>query len=160
MAVTVAATNQEVKVGTGRIEIVRVIRASRQRVFDAWTRPEMIRQWFGAGTMKVVELDADAQVDGGYSITAVGSPAPGVEEKTSKVSGRYTRVEPYDVLAFTWNANFAPGEESLVTLSFRDVAGGTEMTLLQEGFTQESTRDSHIHGWTSALDKLQRLVEG
>jgi len=142
-----------------RLEIVRVIKASKQRVFDAWTRPEMIRQWFGPGGMTVPEVMADARVDGNYGITVHGAREPGGEEHTGRVEGRYTRVEPYDLLAFTWKANWSAGEESLVTITLRDVVGGTEMTLLHEGFQTEGSRAGHSKGWTGGIDKLQELLE-
>jgi uncharacterized protein YndB with AHSA1/START domain len=160
MATGVVELKQDVKTETGRLEIVRVIKASRQRVFDAWTRPEMIRQWFGpAISTKAPEVAADARVDGEYGITMHGSPAPEIPERTIRVKGRYTRVEPYDALAFTWDAEFAPGEVCLVTITLKDVEGGTEMRLVQEGFTQDATRDGHLSGWTVGLDKMQRLLE-
>ncbi len=142
-----------------RLEVVRVIKASRRRVFDAWTRPEMIRQWFGPGGMTVPEVTADARVDGTYGITTHGAMEPGGVEHTGRVEGRYTRVEPYELLAFTWSASWAPGEESLVTITLRDVEGGTEMTLVHEGFTTEGSRDGHGKGWSSGLTKLQQLLE-
>ena len=160
MATSVTEMKQDVKSEKGRLEIVRVIKASRQRVFDAWTRPEMIRQWFGPGGMTAPEATADAQVNGEYRITMQGSPAPGVEERTARVSGRYTRVEPYDVVAFTWKPEWAEGEESRVTITLKDVQGGTEMKLVHEGFITDASRDGHAHGWSSSFEKLQRLLEG
>ena len=142
-----------------RVEIVRVIKASRQRVFDALTRPEIIQQWFGPETMTVPDAGADARVDGKYHITMQGSPAPGAEERTARVEGRYTLVDPYDAIAFTWIATWAPGEESLVTITLRDVEGGTEMKLVHEGFASDGSRDGHSKGWSGGLDKLQRLLE-
>jgi uncharacterized protein YndB with AHSA1/START domain len=142
-----------------KLELTRVIKASRQRVFDAWTRPEMIRQWFGPGRMTVPETETDARVDGAYSITMRGAMEPGGVENTGHVTGRYIRVEPYDLLAFTWTANWAPGEESLVTITLRDVEGGTEMKLVHEGFATEESQKGHTRGWTSGLEKLQQLVE-
>jgi uncharacterized protein YndB with AHSA1/START domain len=151
--------NQTETKQTHRLEIVRMIKASKQRVFDAWIRPQNIRQWFSPGSMVVQEANLDARVDGNYKITSHGSPMPGVEERTAKMHGRYLRVEPYDLLSFTWSANFAPGEECVVTITLKDVAGGTEMTLTQEGFALESSREGYTRGWSSSLEKLTRLLE-
>ena len=55
-------------------------------------------------------------------------------------------------------AQNAPGRETLVTVTFRDVGGKTEMTLLHERFANTEARDSHSHGWTGSFDKLAELL--
>ena len=82
-----------------------------------------------------------------------------MEERTAIIEGRYLRVEPYDLLSFTWEANFAPGQHCVVTISLKEVEGGTEMTLVHEGFTEDATREGFTRGWTSVLDKLEQMLE-
>src|SRR5579871_2820254 len=75
-----------------KLEIVRVIRASRQRVFDAWTRPETIRQWFTPGTMKVVDAGMDACVGGEWRLLMNGACVDDEhpdEKSGTLVTGRY-----------------------------------------------------------------------
>ena len=143
---------------TSRLEIVRVIKASKKRVFDAWTQPQMIRRWYAPGTMVVQEAESDPRVEGSYSRTMFGSPGPGAAEATAVIQGRYLRVEPYDLLSFTWEANFAPGQHCVVTISLKEVEGGTELTLVHEGLAEDSSRESYTRGWTSVLEKLQNFV--
>jgi uncharacterized protein YndB with AHSA1/START domain len=145
-----------------KLEIKRVIRASRQRVFDAWCRPDFIRQWFAPGTMSMAHAEVDLRVGGGYQLQ-MNPPNPPVEgghaNEGSRVTGTYTRVEPYDLLEFTWCGSWDPGEETQVTLTFRDVEGGTELTLLHQRFQSEVSCGKHTEGWTSTLEKLQRFAE-
>jgi uncharacterized protein YndB with AHSA1/START domain len=141
-----------------KLEIKRVIKASRPRVFDAWTRPETIRRWFTPGTFRMVHAQIDARVDGVYrfemdQVCEGNQPNAG----GSVVTGRYVRVEPYDLLAFTWKNSWAVDEESLVTIELRDVDGGTEMTLTQERFLTQYSRDRHATGWESVTTKLQEF---
>ena len=151
-----------------KLELKRVIRASRQSVFDAWTRPETIRLWFGPEGKQVGEVAADARVGGGYSIAMLstgcaGTPGGGTETvevpRPSSASGRYLRVEPYDLLQFTWIGSWDPTVESLITLRFTDVADGTELSFLQEKFSSEESRSQHTFGWAGSFEKLQRLLE-
>jgi uncharacterized protein YndB with AHSA1/START domain len=144
---------------TKRLEIVRVIKASKKRVFDAWTQPQMIRRWAAPWAMVVQEAESDVRVGGSYNRTMFGSPAPGVEERTAVIHGQYLRVEPYDLLSFTWEANFAPGQHCVITISLKEVEGGTEMTLVHEGFTEDASREGYTRGWSSALDKLEQMLE-
>jgi uncharacterized protein YndB with AHSA1/START domain len=132
-----------------RLEIVRVIKASKQRVFDAWTRPEIVRQWFIAGTVKLADASMDLRKDGAWQMESVGSCQPG--EASNAVSGRYLRVEPHDLLSFTWNNGHFPDEESVVTIRLKEVDGGTEMTLIHDRFLTEASRDDHARGWESVI---------
>lgn len=143
-----------------KVEMVRVIRASRQRVFDAWTRPEMIRLWFTPGTMTVAGAAMDAHEGGDWRLLMNGACVDGEQpDETSRtlVTGRYTRVDPYDMLAFTWRNPRDPEEESLVTIELRDVEGGTELKLTHERFLTAESRDRHALGWESVLGKLQEF---
>jgi len=133
-----------------RLELTRVIKAPRARVFDAWTRPEMIRQWFGADGRTAAEVSTDATVGGAYSIAMESCEGKGA----SKATGRYTKVNPYDLLQFTWEGSWVPGEESLVTIHLRDVDGGTEIKLIHDRFNTKESRDGHNQGWIGILDSL------
>jgi len=143
--------------GTGlKVEVVRVIRASKQRVFDAWTRPEMIRQWFRAGTASVAEADLDVRKDGAWRMVTTNScqPEGASAGKNMAVTGRYLEVDPYDRLVFTWKRSATPEEESLVTITLRDVDGGTELKLVHERFLTEASRDRHATGWEAVIGNL------
>ncbi len=143
-----------------RLELVRVIRAKRERVFDALTRPEVIRQWFGPGDRDVEEVVTDLKVNGEYRI-ALGAPTGDVpieRRHPSSVKGSYTKVQPYDLLQFTWEPSWVPGEESLVTFTFRDVEGGTELTLVHEGLVKAGSLTNHTRGWAVGIDKMIEVV--
>ena len=141
-----------------QLQVRKVIRASRQRVFDAWTRPETIRQWFGPGQIEISSADVDARIGGTYRMEMqgtcdeIGNPSP-----RNSVSGKYLEVEPYDRLVFTWKGSWDPTEETLVTVDLKDVEGGTEILLTHERFTSTVSRDKHNHGWTGSLEKLAHI---
>ena len=146
-----------------KMQIIRVIRASRQRTFDAWTRPENMRQWFGPNRT-IANLEINPRKDGVYLIELEGGPCDNTNAKADiapnvVISGRYIKVDPYDLLSFTWASNLDPTEETLVTITFKDVAEGTEVVLTHERFATELSRQRHEMGWTGALDKLKTFAE-
>lgn len=146
-----------------KLELTRVIKASKQRVFDAWTRPEFVRQWFGPAEKECTLAETDARVGGAYTLElrGAGCTAEGAasdEVRTSRATGRYIKVDPYDLLQFTWRWN-PDAPETLVTVALREVDGGTEIKLTHEGFATEGERDAHQHGWSGSLDKLERFAE-
>jgi uncharacterized protein YndB with AHSA1/START domain len=148
-----------------QLEITRVIRASRQRVFDAWTRPENVRQWFSPGGNKTVgDAAMDLRVGGSYRLQMQGENEQcdnGNEAKRNTlVTGTYRKVVPHELLVFTWNLSWDDSGETLVTVAFRDVEGGTEVRLTHERFATESLRDQHETGWTSVLASLDRYASG
>jgi uncharacterized protein YndB with AHSA1/START domain len=153
--------SQQLTPDTGiSLELTRVIRASKQRVFDAWTRPETIRQWFGPEGYTTLPVKADSKPGGAYEIKMEGAAlAPSEELRRASVSGMYTKVDPYDLVQFTWAATWAPDEASLVTIHLRDVDGGTELRLVHERFASEISCKAHSAGWTGAMVKFAKLLE-
>jgi uncharacterized protein YndB with AHSA1/START domain len=145
-----------------RLQIKRVIKASRQQVFDAWTRPETIRLWFNPGATTMIGASINADAGGEYRFTMTGNSCVDGEPLTAEnsvVTGRYVRVEPYDLLAFTWRSPRFPAEESLVTIELKDVEGGTEMTLTHDRFHTVESRDQHFNGWSNVVPKLAEFFE-
>lgn len=152
-------------VPTYMLSLTRVIRAPRARVYEAWTNPELLRQWMGPSNKICSDATLDVHVDGAYRIEM--HPAPGADHsgdttecatRASIATGSYTKIVPNELLQFTWSTAWSPGERSLVTLTFKDVEGGTELTLLHENFNTEESRDGHTQGWSGSLDKLVQLL--
>jgi uncharacterized protein YndB with AHSA1/START domain len=87
---------------TFRLEMKRVIRASKKRVFDACTRPEYVRRWFWPANLVAGEMATDARNGGEYRFEAKPAPESGVDPARIAVAkGTYKTVQPYDLLVFT-----------------------------------------------------------
>jgi uncharacterized protein YndB with AHSA1/START domain len=85
----------------------------------------------------------------------------GPDGKAHECAGVYKEVVPNRKLVFTWTwPNSTPERESLVTIVFKQVAGGTELEFLHEQLFNETVRDDHKRGWSSSLDKLERFLQG
>ena len=156
-----AVINETKKGERLKLEVRRVIRASRQRIFEAWTTPEQFQKWFGPPSSSVLHAEADAEEGGNYRIvtTACDSTAGEAQMRQSSVSGTYLKVVPNSLLRFTWRPEWNPTEESVVTVELRDVDGGTEVILRHEGFVSEDSRNRHQHGWTGTLEKMAGYLE-
>ncbi|HEY0759676.1 MAG TPA: SRPBCC domain-containing protein [Acidisarcina sp.] len=146
-----------------KLEVKRVIRADRSRVFSAWTNPEILKKWFGPATMITSAASADPRAGGSYRIEMQR-----IEQRTAEMqcsdkstaTGVYEQIIPNELLSFTWHGNWVVDEETLVTVRFKDVAGGTEVTLTHEHFSTADLRDRHEQGWTGSLEKLTAYLEG
>jgi uncharacterized protein YndB with AHSA1/START domain len=151
----------DVKMGeTFRVEVRRVIRASRQRVFAAWTNPEELRKWLAPGPMSVVRAETDTLVGGKYRIEFKGSMdgLPENAERRMAVAGEYTALVPNELVSFTWRPDWNPEDESTVTVRLRDVEGGTEMQFTHERINAETASQGYTRGWASCFDKLDAAV--
>jgi uncharacterized protein YndB with AHSA1/START domain len=135
------------------LTLVRRIKARPSIVFDALTTAEGITFWWGPDDGPVLVAEADPRVGGRFRVRF--RMLDGSEHESS---GEYIEVVPPERLSMTWRWKGeaeAPGE-SLLEFKLRDVAEGTELTLTHSRLPDEDTRRSHEHGWTGALNKLQR----
>ncbi len=137
------------------LDITRVINAPRDRVYEAWTDPAQLKEWFGPENVQTRDLIADARVGGRFRWRLINSEG---EEMT--VSGEYRELQPGKKIVFTWQwQDDEDWEEhtSIVTVELDDAEGGTELRLIHEQLPNEQSRDGHTRGWNSALDKLQKF---
>ena len=138
-----------------KLEITRVIRADRERVFRAWTTAEEMMKWSCPEGATVVEVASDPRPGGSYHITMKID-----EETTLTARGAYRAVEPPERVVYTWDwddEEHAVGE-TLVTVEFRDLGDATEIRLVHDLFPAAEARDGHAEGWQSCLNRLERLV--
>ncbi len=134
------------------LRLTRRFAAPRQAVFDAWTKPEELSQWFGPKGISVHDAKVDVRSGGSYSLKMVGS------ESTHLVSGVYREVTSPERLVFSWiwgNGDFE-GVEMQVTLEFEETKdGGTLLTLTHEHLPSPQASEHHNNGWLGCFDSLQ-----
>jgi uncharacterized protein YndB with AHSA1/START domain len=150
------ATLEALAATTRIVEQIKLIRASRARLFEAWTNPEILKQWFGPENRYCSTAKLDARVGGSYTIGVRLKDTPDAAEAIA--TGRYIRVEQDRLLHFNWIPSWNPGEESLVTVMFEHVTGGTEVTIRHENFPPAAFA-GYTEGWHGCLNKLARTVE-
>jgi uncharacterized protein YndB with AHSA1/START domain len=138
------------------LEIKRLIKAPRDRVYAAWTDPAQLKQWFGPENVQTRELIAEARAGGKFRWDLTNSEG---EKMTCR--GEYRELQPGKKIVFTWQWDDDETWEnhtSIVTVELDDVAGGTELRLTHEQLPNEDSRDGHTRGWNSAVDKLAKFV--
>ena len=130
----------------------RTYSASPQQVYDAWTDPELARQFMCPEDVKAGKIDMDVRVGGTYRIEML---LPNGE--TYVAYGVYKDVQPAKRLSMTWTweeDNKADEHETLLTIDLAPNGSGTDLTLTHEYLASEKSREDHTHGWTSILEKL------
>ena len=143
-----------------RLELERLFNAPIERVFDAWTKAEVLSQWFGPGGFEVIEAEIDCRPNGQYSITLL-SP----EKQTIKHFGEYLEVTRPHKLIFTWyledqSCQGSKGHTAMTLVEIDFIQQG-EQTLLQlrhEKLPDQTALDGHRFGWESSFVCLDGLL--
>ena len=156
--------NNVVKKASGRLSISRVFNAPRELLWEAWAKPERLQQWFRPNDeVKTVSTKVDVRVGGRYRLQMQHA-----DGEFYTAAGIYSEVKPPERLVFTWSwekdgseVDFGEVEppEMQVTLEFRDLGRQSELTLIQEKFASDESRDRHEQGWSDCFAQLAKHVE-
>lgn len=134
----------------GDVRVRRVLPATRERTWHAWTRPDEFAAWVWPPSF-ASHASMDVAVGGRFHLT---SAAAGIG-----VSGTYLAVEEPTRLVFTWCWD-GEDDSTTVTVTLGGLGSGTELNLRHEGFTSPQARDDHERGWTDCLERLPGLLAG
>lgn len=150
--------NVALKAGDQALELVRVLKAPRERVFAAWIDPDQASRWWLPQDCTLVSCKMDAR-EGGAWHRRMRVPDGSVVSKW----GAYHEVTSPERLVFTYNTEYADGRldpETLVTVTLEDLGGArTRLTLRHERFWSEPASISHTGGWTGALNRLEQFTQ-
>lgn len=135
------------------VQLKRVFPYRAEVVFEAWSKPELLSQWFGCGPKNsATVLEFDFKVDGNYRITQDEPDGKPVHVAT----GKFREIIENERLVFTFD--FEPPAtqmgETLVTIEFNNVGGETELVLTHSLLPNEDARAGVEHGWCGGLNKL------
>jgi uncharacterized protein YndB with AHSA1/START domain len=131
----------------------RTFDASPAAVFDSWLDRERFQSWIGPEGVNCAVPLLEPRVGGRYRIDMKLSSG------MVPVGGEFRVIEKPNLLVFTWGWDGDPARTSLITLTFRNAGGKTELTLKQEGLPTIESRDDHNKGWNGTLNKLAALLE-
>jgi uncharacterized protein YndB with AHSA1/START domain len=132
------------------LRIERMIPASIEDVFAAWTDPNEIAQWFSPTGLARVE--ADVRIRGTFRLTMLG------EGVRIDHEGEYLAIEPPRLLSFTWRSPYTEGVDSRVTVTLEPDGDATRLLLVHDRLPDQAA-ESHRGGWESILGRLVATVE-
>ncbi|HVO41359.1 MAG TPA: SRPBCC domain-containing protein [Aggregatilineales bacterium] len=135
------------------VSIRRTFKASRERVFRAWTDPEVLPKWFRPMGMETTVSYLELRIGGAYRFDY---RAPDGERRA--VTGKYLEIVRPEKLVFTWVSDATNDEETRVTVEFRDLGGSTEVILTHQLLADENMVYRHQQGWASVLDQLENAL--
>jgi uncharacterized protein YndB with AHSA1/START domain len=153
--------NIQEKFGEGTVEIVRVFDAPRALVWQAWTDPKMLAQWFGPRGFNSRVPELDPRVGGSLRIVMHGP-----DGNDYPMKGIFREVAAPERLVFSNIAIDNEGKhllEGLTTVTFSEQGGKTKMTLHTYAVGLVPIAKQMLAGmeagWTQSIDKLEELLE-
>ena len=146
--------------GDREIVMSRTFNAPARIVFDAWTKPELVMQWWAPKShdVRMVRCDADVRVGGTYRYVIQKSGGPEIA-----FSGVYSEVTPPTRLRYT--QIFEPMRETgevIVTITFAEQGGKTHL-VSRSLCPSKQVRDGMLasgmeHGARETFEQLETLL--
>ena len=113
----------------------RTYAAPLEKVWQAWTEPELLKKWWGPDNVSIPECEVDLRVGGRFYIVMEAGEAMGEYQGTRwPMDAKYTEVEPKAKLSYASKA-WTEGDEDATTidqtaeLTLREEDGKTKMVL-------------------------------
>ena len=132
-----------------RLVTRRLIPASPERLFEAWTSPALLCQWWGPPGGRCTNAIVEPVVGGTYRLDNTLADGSAVV-----ISGQFTLIDAPRRLAYTWQIRPRPDRAELVTVTFEACEAGTEVNVEQGQIPDEHSKTGHAAGWAACLDRL------
>ena len=140
------------------LQLTRFIRAPRDKVFDAFVKPEMLAAWMGSRGTQVDSAQADARAGGAWRVAMHAR-----DGSSFVVAGHYQTLDRPARLAYTWqwegDRSPMPHVQTLIEVELVERDGGTELRMTHSGFPAAGARDAHHQGWQSTFNRLNDLLD-
>jgi len=138
--------------------VTRTINGPARIVFEAWTKPELFKQWWVPKSfgLSVLSCEMDVRVGGRYRLVFSHPAAP----KPMEFFGRYIEVTPH--LRLVWT-NEEGGESGQVTTVTFEETGGKTLLVMHDLYPSKEALDAAIasgstSGTGETFEQLDELL--
>ncbi len=141
---------------TNSVTLHRVLKASPEKVYRAFTDPNAMAAWLPPYGYLCVVHEMDVKVGGGYKMSFINFTTG----NGHSFGGQYREIKPNEFLKYTdqFDDPSMPGEMT-TSVWIQKVSVGTDLKVTQEGIPSAIPAEMCYLGWQDSLDKLMRLVE-
>lgn len=142
--------------------LTRILNAPREKLYAAWTKPEIVVKWFTPKPWTTVRAELDVRA-GGSSLVVMRSP----EGQEFPNHGIYLEVVPNSRLVFTdaYTSAWIPSEKPFMTgeITFEDAGPGKTKYTARVRHWSVADREAHekmgFHeGWGQATKQLEEIA--
>lgn len=132
----------------------RMIRATPEVLFAAWTQPSQLIKWWGPAGVDCVDAQVDLRVGGAYRIA---NRFP--DGRVVWISGEFELIQPPHSLVYTWQLEPNANSPERVTVRFEARGDATEVVIQHERIADPEARRGHELGWIGCLDGLAEYAQ-
>lgn len=138
--------------------IARSFDAPARLLFEAWSKPEHLKKWFGPVGYPVTMCEMDFRVGGLWRAAMTG---PSGTQQTP-FGGEYLEIVPNRRIVFSNGFELPGAEKMIMTITFDETGGKTVLTM-RTLFASIAQKATHVgagmaEGIASGLDQLTDLV--
>jgi uncharacterized protein YndB with AHSA1/START domain len=142
------------------IAFTRIFECPPHVLFEAWTKPEHLRQWWGCDGSSLIVCEIDLRLGGAWRFV-LRMP----DESDHPFKGVYREIVPNELLVYTecYDMPSIGSPEWLTTINFDAFEGGTRLThsILHQS---REARDGHLQagmeaGMVHSLNRLEKYGE-
>jgi uncharacterized protein YndB with AHSA1/START domain len=139
--------------------VTRTFDAPARAVFEAWTRPELMKQWWTPKSfgLSLISCEMDVRVGGGYRFVFV---LGGDTSKQMAFFGKYLEVKPCSRLVWTNEEGDEGGAVTTVTFEEKD---GKTLLVMRDLYPSKEALDAAIasgstSGTTETFEQLDEIL--
>jgi len=135
---------------SSRLILSRFFSVEPRAVFDAWTKPELMKSWlFKSPDNEILSITTVLKVGGRFSILELN------ENEKIDHFGEYLEIEKPNKLVFTLEVPRHFSGVSKVSIEIRDKQNGCELIFSQSGIDTSKTKES----WEIMFEMLKAVTE-
>lgn len=151
-----------------QVELERVYDAEPKTLWEAWTNPEMLKQWWGPNDVIIPECEVDLKVGGKFYIVMEAGEGMGPYKGTKwPMMAEFTAVEPNSQLSYNAEAwTEGQKEETMIDqtteISLSDEDGKTKVhvkaAIHKTGPKAQMAVEGMQYGFAQQLEKLDAFL--
>jgi uncharacterized protein YndB with AHSA1/START domain len=138
----------------GDLVMSRVFDAPRTTVFEAWSKPENLKQWFGPSGCTMSKFEMEFRVGGKLEF---GYRGPDGTEYPPFI-GTYVNIVEGQKIAFAGMLQRPEAQNVSVVVLFADDNGKTKLTVHQTYERESPATSGAPEGWRQTLDRLGEFL--
>jgi uncharacterized protein YndB with AHSA1/START domain len=138
--------------------VTRTFNGPARIVFEAWTKPELLKRWWAPKSFGItfISCEADVRTGGTYRLV-FGHPS---SEQPMEFFGKYVEVTPHSRLVWT---NDEGGEGGAVTTVTFEERGGDTLVVMHDLYSSKEALEGAIasgstSGFGEAFEQLDELL--
>jgi uncharacterized protein YndB with AHSA1/START domain len=142
--------------------VTRTFNGPARIIFDAWTKPELLKRWWAPKSLGVTlfSCDSDVRVGGKYRFVFGRDP-----KQAMVFSGTYTEVTPPTRLVWTQLFEPMPDDGEAIITATLEERGGKTLFVLHQLFPSKAALDAAVasgmeRGMRETYEQLEELIAG